>query len=663
MKTFRTRFHALVLACACVTLVHDRASAEDSKEGLSPEIAARCTEFLNKVNAAQRKELDKRMAAEIADVAKVAGLDATSVRSLEAAAVTAEDAAQADLMAKALEMYTKVYTKVGTRGLSELSNPRFVEMATRPDSRFDSQIPYTQATDQPAWKDAVTRLLTPEQAQAWQKAQEDRTGAVSKEFEDLLDRQADQVRAGLSGPVLTGSVKIIDTLNLPKDRADEVAALANKAVDASMEAWRKEARRQYRSYNESTRARITRERMVYFGTREEDKPENQAVWKDGVAKLLSADDRARLESSQGTQRKRRTHALAMLMLTLMDEKVALTTSQRPKLEPVMERLVQKVDEFYPQPDRNNEYFNLNAASFYKAATAASAEEVRPILDDLQWKHWQDASREKVSSNEEEEEEAQPTPGPASVAAVEEPEDLEQLVSDYLAAKAAAQRKELDAAMLLQAEDAGRVAGLPPATAERLRTAAHGAAEAALVSWSSSVEQTVRAQVQTATRETVQQRLNSTSRFYFNQVFPKEEAVWKTAVKSELTKPQQDAWQTERDARARYSDEAVTQFILAEFDRNFVLGSDQWDRLAVLLTQAMHDYRPDINEMFSNASQWYLTSYYMFLPFHAIPEDDCKAIIGKERYDRWAESNGYRYSVQYWTNLKQNHAQRTKEEKK
>ena len=69
-------------------------------------------------------------------------------------------------------------------------------------------------------------------------------------------------------------------------------------------------------------------------------------------------------------------------------------------------------------------------------------------------------------------------------------------------------------------------------------------------------------------------------------------------------------------------------------------------------------------MFSyNSSQWFLTSYYMFLPMHAVPEEDCKAVVGKERYERWTGSNGYRYSAQYWSNLKEYHEERIKEEKK
>ncbi len=566
---------------------------------IPPDITAKCTAFLNKINAARRSELDKHMADEIAEVAKVTGLDAEGTKKLAAAAVIAEDAAQADLLAKALEMYGKAYAKMDGRGVGELEKPGVVEAASRSDSGFEAAIHYTHALDQPAWTDALARTLTPAQAAAWQKARDTKIGSVSKEFEDMLDKQDDQIRATISGPMLTRSTEIIDTLNLPKDRADAVTALAKKAIDASMDAWRKEARKMFLANDSATRTRLSRGMPYYSAPQEENTPENQAVWTQGIAKLLSADDRAKLESSHGTQRKRRTHALAMLMLTLMDEKVAFTTSQRPKLEPIMERLVQGVEEFYPQADSNNDYFNLSPSAFYKAAAAAKTDELRPVLDDLQWKRWQEASHDKAQSDEDDEE-VQPTPTPAKTGAdaIEEPEDLEQLVSDYLASKSAVERKELDTTMLLQAEDAARIAALPPATAARLRTAAHGAAEMALANWSSSLEQSVRGQIQGATRESVQQRLGNMRNYYFGQPTPKDQAIWKQAMKTDLTQPQQDAWQTERDARAQYSDDAITQFLLAEFDRSFVLTPEQWERLAPVLSKTLRDYRPDIGRMFS-----------------------------------------------------------------
>ena len=428
MMTFWRRFVALSLFCACMALTLDRVCAEEKEASASSEIAAKCTEFLKKVIAAKRTQLDKRMADEIAEVAKVTGLGPEGVRSLEAAAIMAEDAAQADLLTNALEMYLKAYTKMGARGLKQLeqlNQPGVVDSMVKSDSGFDSAVHYTRALDQPAWKDALTHALTPEQAATWKKAQDKKIGTVSKEFEDMLDRQADQIRTTISSPMFTKSTEIIDTLNLPKERSDAVTALAKKAIDASMESWRKDARKMYLSNDEGTRVRLARGMPYYSPPQDDQAPENQAVWKDGIAKMLSADDRAKLESSRGTQRLRRTHALSMLMVTLMDDKVAFTTTQRPKLEPITERFVQKVEELYPKADSNNDYFNLNVSVFYRAAAPAKADEMRAILDDVQWKHWQAATHDKGAPNDEEEEEVQPlsTPAKPSANAIEEPEDL------------------------------------------------------------------------------------------------------------------------------------------------------------------------------------------------------------------------------------------------
>ncbi len=506
MTTFRRWSRALLLCCTCAALTHGRVQAEDKNSDVPPEVTAKCTEFLKKVIAARRKHLDKHMADEIAEVVKVTGLGPDGVKALQAAAVTAEDASQVELLSKGVEFFARTYARNGGRGLEGLDRPEVVESVASTDTGFDLGIRYNRPLDQPAWTDALAQTLTPEQAESWRKAMDAKNGVLAKEFDDMMDRQSDQIRTTLSSPMFTRSTEIIDTLSLPKERADAVTDLAKKAIDASMDAWRKSARKMFLANDEAVRARLVRGMQFYSPPNQEDQPTNQPVWTQGIAKLLTDDDRAKLESSHGTQRKRRTHALAVLMVALMDEKVAFTASQRPRLEPIMERLVQTVEEFYPRADSNNDYFNLSVTSFYRASVAGKEEELSPILDELQWKHWQAASHDRGQPNEmEEEPQPLPTPAKTGTDAIEEPEDLEQFVSDYLAAKSASQHKELDAIMLLQAEDATRVAGLPEVTAARLRTAARGAAEMALANWVSSFEQSIRGQVQGATKETLLQQ--------------------------------------------------------------------------------------------------------------------------------------------------------------
>ena len=68
-------------------------------------------------------------------------------------------------------------------------------------------------------------------------------------------------------------------------------------------------------------------------------PDQQAAWKDGLAKLLTPDEVQRLAESKQARRARRVRALGQMMLVEMDEKVAFTASQRARLQPVAERLV------------------------------------------------------------------------------------------------------------------------------------------------------------------------------------------------------------------------------------------------------------------------------------------------------------------------------------
>ncbi len=131
------------------------------------------------------------------------------------------------------------------------------------------------------------------------------------------------------------------------------------------------------------------------------------------------------------------------------------------------------------------------------------------------------------------------------------------------------------------------------------------------------------------------------------------------METELTAPQHAAWETERSARDRYNSTAIAGYLLAEFDRKVSLTTEQWNKLAPIVAQAVEDYRPDIGQMFSynNSSPWFLTSYYMFLPLHAIPENDLKAMLNPGQWDLWTGSSEYTYTSNYWANISANHNSR------
>ena len=165
-------------------------------------------------------------------------------------------------------------------------------------------------------------------------------------------------------------------------------------------------------------------------------------------------------------------------------------------------------------------------------------------------------------------------------------------------------------------------------------------------------------MQGATPENIRQKLANGTRYAYQRPDAQTNALWKATVSAELTPAQQTAWTAERDARTRYSDTAVAGFLLAEFDRKFSLLPEQWDKLAPTLIKAIQDYQSDIRGMFAYGnSPWFLTSYSMFLPLHAVPENELKAILSREQWDGWTGSQEFSYTSNYWDNIRQMHDQR------
>ena len=261
--------------------------------------------------------------------------------------------------------------------------------------------------------------------------------------------------------MLAQSSEIGAALNLPKERNEQLKALAKSAADASLEAWRRTVEKFLLSKDETQRNQSLKNKNFYYQFNGKDAPEKQAVWIDGLARLLTDDDRARLQAVRDGRQTRRLHAVGQLLVTLLDEKVAFTGSQRQRLEPIMERLAHGDTAFFPSSGNGN-YYSLQPGTAYKTAGKAKPEEVRPILDEIQWKHWQTLGHgENMDDDENGLAQSTAADPPKQEISAGEPEDMEQIVSDDLQTRAAAQYKQVEAAMILHAEDAARVAALEP----------------------------------------------------------------------------------------------------------------------------------------------------------------------------------------------------------
>lgn len=660
----RAAFHRAGVAVALAAVLGaGLLRGDDAPPEPPPEVLAQVTAVVKKAVAQKRQQFDAIMRNEIEATVKDTGLNADGAKALEAAAKAAKDAAADDFTARCLQRFREAYSKDTASTLQWLAKPNAADLIVNDNSVLGGMIAYVRPLDQPAWKDGLARTLSPEQVATREKARTERRKAFDKALADVLDQQVKKFRAQMELSVLAESSEIIAALELPKERADAMTALATRATDASLEVWRKGAEKSLAGKSDSQRTQALKNKNFYYPTNEKDAPEKQAVWTEGLAKLLTEEERTRLQTVRDSRKTRRAHALGQIVLTTVDEKLALTASQRQRLEPILEKAASSKPDFFPI-ESNGSYYSLPPANIYKAAAAAPREEVQPILDEAQWKHWQTITHNGYdgdANDGDEDESPRPSPSPAvQEISISEPEDMERIVSDHLQTLAAAHYKEVETVMLLRAEDAARVASLDAPHAARLQSAARGSAEAALAAWIPNTEQNTRAQVQNATPEDIRQKLGGGTRYYYERKDPSLDKVWKTAIDTELTPAQQTAWNGERDARSLYNAAAVTGFLLSEFDRRFSLSPTQWEKLTPTVVKALQDYQPDIQGMFSygNNRPWFLMSYYMFMPLHAVPENDLKALLSRTQWDQWTASREYSYTHMYWENIQGNHASRT-----
>ncbi len=637
---------------------------EKPKIALSPELEEKLAEFLKKAGEAKRKVWATRMKAEIGRIVKATGLGEDEAKALEAPAELASEACLSGWTAKLDDSYRQYLNNYEEEQVDQMLAQ--ADQAAQSDWFGDYLRPY----EHPKWEEGIRKVLGAEKATAWEQAQVERKEAVRKEGTEVIKASVEATCQQQQAELRGKGAAIRTRLALPKERADQLEALAKTVADASAATLRLRGERMLLAMDDMQRKQTLKARRFYVQIDQKDIEAQQTAWQEGVAGVLAAEEKKRLEETREKFAARRVVVMGKLMITLLDDRIAFTESQRERLQRIAESLVKGQESLFSETSWENSN-RLNVQEFFAAGARATEGELRPILDDSQRRHWRDAclpknyhpNRSVVVAKK-----ADPSGDAKSPTRLPEPEDMENALSDYLHAKTIYERKQLLALNLLKAEDAARVAGLAPECLGRLETAARGVTEATLATWKANTDQNIRSQLQDATPENVKQRLAGIGTYSYERVSTlnlPDAPIWQQAMKSELTAPQQAAWKKELDARRAYREKAISAIIMSEFDRRVSLNEEQWNKLNPIVAGTVKDYAPDIESMFSSSYpySWYLQSYTMFIPVAAIPEADLKAILGGELWKSWTEGPEMENTNNYWENVQSRHGQRVKEEKK
>jgi len=622
----------------------------------SPDVEAKLKDFMAKAKDDKAKVWEARMTREIARIAKVTGLSDDGQTGLDAPAKQAVATALVAWQDKVTDAIRKALMRLPPE---QQTSPVLDAIMGQVEFKYvqaDLMEDLTLPFEQEEWIKALHQTLTPDQLAAWDKEEADRKQAIEKQLDGQLSNEADRIRQIQTSQIISECGWIEREVGLSPDRSTKLENLAKSVVDQAVETWRKRKDKVLLSMEDDQRLQFTKNGNIPILPQEEEFMFEQPAWKDGLAHFLTADEMKRLNDVREARKAQRTHEMGQIMIVLLDEKIAFTSAQRQRLEPIADRLVKNVPELFPREDGDNENNNYSTGVFYSAAGKATDAELAPILDDVQLKRWRhlsdDLNAPKAKPNEAK---AQPEENP-------EPEDMEKAISLFLYQISEQERKRIYDLNVLKAEDVARAASLSAESSARLQAAACGATEESLANWKWFAEQQVRSQLPEVTPQNIQQCLDSFENYTFFQPnfgSSNHESVWDETVKSDLTPQQQEAWKKETDARAAFRDQAIATIVVSDFGRENPISPDQSAKLVPMVANILHDFGPNIAQIFppSNPVSWFMQGTSSLLPVAGISNDDLKTVLAKDQIDRWHASPEYGNISALWSNIQQMHNQR------
>jgi len=508
--------------------------------------------------------------------------------------------------------------------------------------RFDR--PRGVAWDQ-LWEKEAAKVLSAELMAQWQKMEKAERAKAEAELAEMLMPSEFQTEQQMNVLIAAEIDGITVALNLSKERQQALEKLSKEAVQESLKQARKGWLKQARNYSSTERKRIRGN--VYFGVNEEQQATALPVWKDGLKKLLSEEERTRMATESKQREERTGNAITRACLAEMDKTLALNDAQRAKLEPLLPELMRPLLE-----QRRQQYWSYNATQLFQNAGKAKEDSVRAILDEVQWLHWRKLTAKSSGSS-------RYTSMPDMNGNMPEVADMEVAIAAHLYKMFVAERQKVLAVMMPQVEDATRVLQLPAATVTRLTTAAKGAVESSLEYWRQNTERYVRQAVQSATPKNILQVLAGTERVNFsrNDSGPQGTELWQSALGTTLSKAQQEQLQQVTDARLNYRLMAMAAMSTTELDRRRRLTAEQCAKLETAVHQVLIEYLPDIERYMSH--QWFLQYYYALVPVGGVPEKTMQEILTPEQW-KLCKERDLPDALQYWEGIKNNHEQRMKQ---
>lgn len=511
----------------------------------------------------------------------------------------------------------------------------------------------TYGTMQQDWLKAAGSILRPEQITAWTKWRDEQKekdkADLTKDLKVLGGLYKDRFVNTLSAE----AKKISSSLSLPEDRAKALQKAADEAGEAYVAQWEVKMMEELLKQPASFRRDVFNHRVgVQVEVPGQDNPREAPSWIKAKEKLITAAEQEKLKSIAKEQAARAATSHAMLLLSDLDQTVGLSSTQREKLEPLLTQLLVKQKNNAISDDEENEN-SIDLRSLVNEAAKLDEQEVKPLLDEAQWKRWQ----KEVKTNNDPSQRRAPEPAKANAATAKKPElaSVESVISDHLYKLQERERTTRYAFMRVKVEEASRIGALSPQASARLETAAQGAVEMSLTEWLNSMAGWLRNSLSTATPQSIRAQLEGMGTIsYGSGSEPKENSLWKETVDEVLPAEARALWNKEQDARDTYRFRAIARTVLAEVNRRSPIRDEQASKLEPIIAKIAKEYTPDLNEWYS--PPWYAYGYIICAPLAGVPEKDMKEIFSADELKRLKEAV-LDQAEQNWTNVKEMHESR------
>jgi hypothetical protein len=587
-----------------------------------------------------RKPVDEDLKTQIEDMTNALKLDASKVAALKKMGQETVDAITAKEEARATKMF---------RAMTEATRKNMMGR----NYFYVSFGGATSGTMQQDWSKAVAGILQPEQVTAWTKWREDQKERDKADLIKDLKVLGGMYKERFVNTLTMDAKKISAALSLPAERAKSLQKAADAAAETYIAKWEAKMLEELLKQPASFRRDVLNHRAgMQVDVPGNDNPREAPSWIKAKDALITAAEQAALKAAAKEHATRAAVSHAMLALSDLDQTVGFSSAQREKIEPLLVALLVK-QKNNAVSDDDEDGNSIDLRSLVNEASKLNEQDVKPLLDEAQWKRWQKGV--KADPNAAQRRQPDPFKADTTAAKKTEPKSVESVISEHIHNLQERERTTRFASMRVKVEEAARIGGLSPQASARLESAAQGAVEMSLTEWLNSMAGWLRNSLINATPQSIRAQLEGMGTVSFGSGSdPKDNPLWKDTVEEVLPTDARALWNKEQDARESYRYRAIAKTVLAEVNRRAPMTEAQSNKLEPIIAKIAKEYTPDLNEWYS--PPWYAYGYIICAPLAGVPEKDMKEIFNPDELKRLNEGV-LEQAGQNWSSIKEMHESR------